>query len=158
MQRLWAPWRMRYVEEKAPPGCFFCHAASDADRDASLTVARDAHAVTMLNKFPYGHGHLLVAPIRHVALPDDLADAEYDGLQRALRQAARALRAAFGPQGMNLGMNLGSAAGAGVADHCHWHLLPRWNGDTNFMPVLGDVKVMSEHLDATLARVRAQYP
>ena len=148
---------MQYVAEKAPPGCFFCHAATTTDVDGALTVARDAHAVTMLNKFPYGYGHLLVAPVRHVAQPDDLDDAEYDGLQRALRRASRALRAAFGPEGMNLGMNLGAAAGAGVAEHCHWHLLPRWNGDTNFMPVVGDVKVMSEHLDATLARVRAHY-
>lgn len=157
MQRLWAPWRMQYVEKKAPPGCFFCAAATGPDLDATLTVARDPYAVTMLNKFPYGHGHLLLAPLRHAALPDELSDEEYDGLMRALRRASRALRAAFGPQGMNLGMNLGTAAGAGVADHCHWHLLPRWNGDTNFMPVLADVKVMSEHLDATLARVRAAY-
>jgi ATP adenylyltransferase len=157
MQRLWAPWRIQYVEETAPPGCFFCHATTHDDFLATLTVARDAYAVTMLNKFPYGHGHLMVAPLRHVALLDDLCDAEYDGLMRAVRRAAQALRATFSPEGMNLGMNLGAAAGAGVADHCHWHLLPRWHGDTNFMPVLGDVKVMSEHLHATLARVRAHY-
>jgi ATP adenylyltransferase len=149
---------MQYLAEAAPPpGCFFCTAAASADLAAHLAVARDAHAVTMLNKYPYGHGHLLVAPVRHVALPEELADGEFDGLMHAVRRAARALRAAFHPEGMNLGMNLGRAAGAGVADHCHWHLLPRWNGDTNFMPVIGDVKVMSEHLEATLARVRACY-
>jgi ATP adenylyltransferase len=149
---------MQYLEEPAPPaGCFFCAALAADDLSPHLVVARDAHAVTMLNKYPYGHGHLLIAPRRHVALPDELTDDEYDGLQHALRRAARALRAAFTPEGMNLGMNLGRAAGAGVADHCHWHALPRWNGDTNFMPVIGDVKVMSEHLDATLARVRAHY-
>lgn len=158
MQRLWAPWRMQYVEEAAPPGCFLCHAATSADLAATLTVARDDHAVTMLNKFPYGHGHLLVAPLRHVAHPEELDDPAYDGLMHAVRLASRALRAAFQPHGMNLGMNLGTAAGAGVADHCHWHLLPRWNGDANFMPVLADVKVMSEHLQATLERVRAHYP
>lgn len=157
MERLWAPWRMQYLEESAPSGCFFCAAAASGDEARHLVVARDEHAVTMLNKFPYGHGHLLVAPRTHVALPEDLADPAYDGLMHAVRQAARALRAAFSPEGMNVGMNLGRAAGAGVADHCHWHLLPRWNGDTNFMPVIGDVKVMSEHLDATLARVRAHW-
>ncbi len=157
MQRLWAPWRMQYLEEAAPPGCFFCAAASSDDAAAHLLVGRDPHALVMLNKFPYGHGHLLVAPVRHVALPEDLADGEYDGLMHAVRRAARALRATFTPEGMNIGMNLGSAAGAGVADHCHWHLLPRWNGDTNFMPVIGDVRVMSEHLQATLERVRAHY-
>lgn len=157
MERLWAPWRMQYIEDAAPPGCFFCAAATSDDPGRLLVVARDEHAVTMLNKFPYGHGHLLVAPVRHVALPDELDDPGYDGLMRSLRRAAVALRAAFAPEGMNLGMNLGRAAGAGVADHCHWHLLPRWNGDTNFMPLIGDVKVMSEHLEATLARVRAHY-
>lgn len=157
MERLWAPWRMQYIEDPAPPGCFFCAAARHDDPRRLLVVARDEHAVTMLNKFPYGHGHLLVAPVRHVALPDDLEDVAYDGLMRSLRRAAGALRAAFSPEGMNVGMNLGRAAGAGVADHCHWHLLPRWTGDTNFMPVIGDVKVMSEHLEATLTRLQAHY-
>jgi len=158
MQRLWAPWRMQYLEEPAPPsGCFFCAAVAADDPAPHLVVARDAAAVTMLNKYPYGHGHLLIAPLRHVARPEDLADAEYDALMHALRRAARALQAAFHPEGMNLGMNLGRAAGAGVADHCHWHALPRWNGDTNFMPVVADVKVMSEHLEATWARLRAHY-
>ena len=90
-------------------------------------------------------------------LIEDLTDTEYDALMRALRRATGALRAAFAPEGMNLGMNLGRAAGAGVADHCHWHALPRWNGDTNFMPVIGDVKVMSEHLQATRERIVAHY-
>jgi len=148
---------MQYLEEAAPAGCFFCAAATGQDATAHLLVGRDDAALTMLNKFPYGHGHLLVAPLRHVASPEDLSDAEYDGLMRAVRRAAGALRAAFSPDGMNLGMNVGRAGGAGVADHCHWHLLPRWAGDTNFMPVIADVRVMSEHLLATLERVRAHY-
>jgi len=158
MKRLWAPWRMQYLEDtSAPPGCFFCAASTTSDLAAQLVVARDEHAVTMLNKFPYGHGHVLIAPVRHVASLDDLSEAEYAGLMRAVRQAGRALGAAFTPQGMNIGMNLGTAAGAGIADHCHWHLLPRWNGDTNFMPVIAEVRVMSEHLAATLERLRAHY-
>ncbi len=155
MQRLWAPWRMQYLEEKAPPGCFFCAAATSGDDAAHLVVAHAPDAIVMLNKFPYGHGHVMVAPVRHVALPEDLDDAAYGHLMEAVRRTARALRAAFTPEGMNIGMNLGRAGGAGVADHCHWHLLPRWAGDTNFMPVIGDVKVMSEHLEATRERVRA---
>jgi ATP adenylyltransferase len=147
---------MQYLVESAPPaGCFFCAAVAADEPAPHLVVARDASAVTMLNKYPYGHGHLLIAPLKHVARPEDLADAEYDGLMRALRRATRTLQAAFSPEGMNVGMNLGRAAGAGVADHCHWHALPRWNGDTNFMPVVADVKVMSEHLAATWARLRA---
>ena len=156
MERLWAPWRMQYLlEQPVPAGCFFCAAAASDDWRTHLVVTRDPHAVTMLNKFPYGHGHLLIAPTRHVASLDDLDDADYDGLQRALRHAARTIQRAFRPEAMNLGMNLGRAAGAGVADHCHWHALPRWAGDTNFMPILADVKVMSEHLLATLERLRA---
>jgi ATP adenylyltransferase len=154
MERLWAPWRMTYLEHSAPPGCFFCAAAASGDDRVHLTIARDPAAVVMLNKYPYGHGHLLVAPVRHVARLGDLADVEYDGLMRAVRRTAAALESAFHPEGMNVGMNLGRAAGAGVADHCHWHVLPRWNGDTNFMPVIGDVKVMSEHLEATFDRLQ----
>jgi ATP adenylyltransferase len=156
MKRLWAPWRMTYIEDPAP-GCFLC-AALDADDDrAHLTVAHDPAAIIMLNKYPYGHGHLLVAPRRHIARPDELADEEYDGLMRAVRRTARVLWGAFRPQGMNIGMNLGRAAGAGVEDHCHWHLLPRWNGDINFMPAIGEVKVMSEHLDAAYERLHGLF-
>jgi ATP adenylyltransferase len=155
MERLWAPWRMQYLEEPAPAGCFFCAALENGDDVAHLVVARNAAAVTLLIKYPYGHGHLLVASRRHVGALTDLSDADYDGLLRAVRAAERTLRRAFAPEGMNIGLNLGRAAGAGVADHLHWHLLPRWNGDTNFMPVIGDVKVMSEHLLAAFERIRA---
>ena len=157
MRQLWAPWRMAYIAEPAPDGCFFCAALASDDERAHLVVAREAHAVTLLNKYPYGSGHLLVAPRRHVALPEELTESEYDALMRAVRRAALALRAAFAPEGMNLGMNLGRAAGAGVADHCHWHLLPRWVGDTNFMPLVAEVKVLSEHLQATYDRLRPHF-
>ena len=154
MKALWAPWRMQYLTEPPPTGCFFCVALATDDERAHLVLGRDADAVVLLNKYPYGHGHLLVAPHRHVARPEELADGEYDALMRALRRAGVALGQAFKPEGMNLGMNLGRAGGAGVADHCHWHLLPRWNGDTNFMPLIGEVKVLSEHLLATYDRLR----
>lgn len=164
MRRLWAPWRMTYIDaavqaraqdpaQDAPPACFFCGALDSTDDRAHLTVGHAPSAIVMLNKYPYGHGHLLVAPTRHVARPDELSDEDYDGLLRAVRWTAGVLRTAFEPEGMNIGMNLGRAAGAGVEDHCHWHLLPRWNGDTNFMPVVAEVKVMSEHLEATYDRL-----
>ncbi len=158
MKTLWAPWRMTYLEEAPRAGCFFCAAVASADDHAHLVVARLPEAIVMLNKYPYGSGHLLVAPRAHIARPEELAGAAYAALMEAVRLAAGALRAAFTPEGMNIGMNIGRAAGAGVADHCHWHLLPRWNGDTNFMPLLAEVKVMSEHLEATWERLRRHFP
>lgn len=157
MKTLWAPWRMQYLEEPPPAGCFFCAALASDDDRAHLLLVRDAHAVILLNKYPYGHGHLLVAPSRHLGRLEELADGEYDALMRAVRRAAVALAEAFSPQGMNIGINVGRAAGAGVADHCHWHLLPRWNGDTNFMPIIGEVKVLSEHLLVTYDRLRPRF-
>ncbi len=155
MKTLWAPWRGQYLEAPPAASCFFCAAlgARDSELRAHLVLARDEWSVTMLNKFPYGNGHLLVAPRGHVGRLEDLDDGAYDGLSRALRRASAALRGAYAPEGMNVGMNLGQAAGAGVADHCHWHLLPRWIGDINFMPLLGETKVVSEHLEATFDRL-----
>lgn len=148
---------MAYLEEPPSSECFFCAALASGDDRAHLVVARDSNSITLLNKYPYGAGHLLVAPRRHVGLLEDLEDGEYDSLMRAVRRAGVGLREAFAPEGMNVGMNLGRAAGAGVADHCHWHLLPRWNGDINFMPLIGEVKVMSEHLAATYERLRGRF-
>ncbi len=144
---------MQYLEEVPSTGCFFCAAIAADDLRARLVLARDEHTITMLNKFPYGNGHVLVAPRAHVGTLEDLDDAAYDALGRAVRRASTALRAAYAPEGLNIGMNLGRAAGAGVADHCHWHLLPRWNGDTNFMPLLAEAKVISEHLETTYDRL-----
>jgi len=157
MKQLWAPWRMQYLDEPPPAGCFFCAAVESEDEREHLVVAKDPFSVTLLNKYPYGNGHVLLAPRHHIARPDELAADAYDGLMRAVRRAAEALRAAFAPEGMNIGMNIGRAAGAGVAEHCHWHLLPRWNGDTNFMPLIGEVKVLPEHLIATYDRLRPQF-
>jgi len=154
MKQLWAPWRMQYLEEPPSRGCFFCAALESDDERAHLVLASDRFSVTMLNKYPYGNGHLLVAPRHHVGRPDELEYDAYDGLMRVVRRAAEALQATFTPQGMNIGMNVGRAAGAGMAEHCHWHLLPRWNGDTNFMPLIGEVKVLSEHLSVTYERLR----
>jgi ATP adenylyltransferase len=153
MQVLWAPWRMTYIAGKKEPGCIFCLAAATADRRHHLILAQQP-AVVMLNKFPYASAHLLVAPRTHTADLGALAADEFHAVMDTLRTAAARLGDTFHPEGMNIGMNLGTAAGAGVADHLHWHIVPRWGGDTNFMPMLADVRVMPEHLDATYARLQ----
>ncbi len=155
MERLWAPWRGRYVAGAEPAaGCFLCTAADD-DGDR-LVVSRDDATVTLLNRFPYNSGHLMVAPRRHV---EDLVAAG-DGLASALMVAARrallALAAAMGPEGYNVGVNQGAAAGASVA-HLHLHVVPRWGGDTNFMPVVGETKVLPEGLEETATKLRAAF-
>ncbi len=157
MKTLWAPWRMSYLEEGPSAGCFFCAALASDDDRAHLVLARPADAIVLLNKYPYGSGHLMVAPRAHVGRLEDLSVEAYGLLMDAVRRATIAVRKAFAPEGMNIGINIGRAAGAGVADHCHWHLLPRWSGDTNFMPLLAEVKVMSEHLSATYERLRPHF-
>ena len=155
MDVLWAPWRMAYIgtarEERA---CIFC-AATSGDPRERLLLGATVHSLIMLNRYPYQSGHLMVAPRRHTAdLPGLPAD-EHADLAETLRRALASLGELFKPDGFNLGMNLGAAAGAGVLDHLHWHIVPRWKGDTNFMPAIADVKVMPEHLLETYDRVRA---
>jgi ATP adenylyltransferase len=148
---------MAYVTGEGKPGktCVFCDAADTrGGHEAAFVVARGALAYVILNRFPYNNGHLLVAPHRHVASlaaldPEDLAD-----MMRLTRQAEVALSEAYRPHGINIGMNLGQAAGAGIADHLHIHVVPRWNGDTNFMSVVGEVRVLPEELDETARRLR----
>lgn len=153
MQVLWAPWRMAYVTGPKAPGCIFCTAAETHDlRDA--LVLQQHPALVMLNKFPYANGHLMVAPRRHVADLARLPTGEFQTLMEVLQRAACRLTEAFQPQGMNVGMNVGAAAGAGVTDHLHWHIVPRWTGDTNFMPTLADVRVMPQHLETTYDRLQ----
>ena len=156
MEVLWAPWRMTYVAGKKEPGCIFCLAAATPDRRQHLVLAQRP-AVVMLNRFPYASAHLLVAPRTHTADLSALPPDEYHAVMDTLRRAAALLAETFHPDGMNLGMNLGAAGGAGVADHLHWHIVPRWIGDTNFMPMLADVRVMPEHLEATYDRLQSVF-
>lgn len=151
MQHLYAPWRMEYLEGEPEPGCLFCRveqAGPEAD-ESNLVVWRAPEAIVMLNKFPYNSGHLLVAPHLHAGDLTRLDDAQTLGLMSAVRRSLEVLRAALNPQGFNLGANLGRAAGAGIPEHVHMHIVPRWDGDTNFMPVLGEVKVVNQHLART---------
>ena len=169
MERLWAPWRLGFVEgreaDKGPPlpsGCIFCdfpraHGSpvDDAwDRDRLVVTTRE-HAFVIMNKYPYNGGHVMVVPRRHGAGLDALPPPEFLALQELLRETVAAVKRAYAPEAMNVGMNLGRAAGAGIADHVHWHIVPRWNGDTNFMPVVGGTKVISESLLDAHARLRA---
>lgn len=156
---LWAPWRMEFIAAEKPKGCIFCDfpAAPEADDRKNLIVHRGAHAFVILNRYPYNSGHLMVVPRRHGSELSALPAAEFADLMEEVRRAAEVLRAVYRPEGINVGMNLGKAAGAGILDHLHWHLVPRWVGDNNFMPVLGDIRVMVDHLDTTWEKVHAGY-
>jgi ATP adenylyltransferase len=152
---LWAPWRLEYVQQADEAvGCVFCaEAAGELSDEESLLLWRSESALAILNKFPYSSGHLLAAPLRHVGSLADLTDDEAAEIHRISVAAVGALQELYAPDGFNLGWNLGRAAGAGIADHVHLHVVPRWSGDTNFMPVLADVKVLPEHLLATRDRL-----
>ena len=162
MERLYAPWRMAYIEQPQKPsesstGCVFCDAAASTDDAANLIVHRGRSAFVLLNKFPYSNGHLMVVPYTHTAELAELSDAATLELLTLAKAAQAALAKAMHPEGYNLGMNLGKAAGAGIADHLHLHVVPRWNGDTNFMPVLTDVKVMPDSLEHTCLLIHAAW-
>ncbi len=148
---------MAYIESGAETSaaCIFCaYPAETRERWRDRLVLAVARAgFVMMNRFPYNNGHILVVPRRHVGDPDHLPADEYQACAEMVRKATTLLRNAVGAQGLNVGMNLGRVAGAGIEHHCHWHIVPRWNGDTNFMPVVGEVKVMSEHLLATYDRL-----
>ena len=150
---LWAPWRLEYIEQAdETTGCIFC------EPDDELVVHEGTDAIVLLNKFPYSSGHLLVAPRRHVGEFGGLEDEEALEVHRLGSAGMAALTSAYSPHGFNLGWNLGRVAGAGIVDHVHLHVVPRWNGDTNFMPVLADVKVLPEHLLDTARRLRGSWP
>lgn len=154
MERLWAPWRLAYVTGAGDgAGCIFCAALQDAD-SASLIVHRGTACYVILNLFPYNSGHLMVVPNRHVARLADASPEELNELMALTRVSEMALAESYSPQGINVGVNLGKAAGAGVLDHLHVHLVPRWSGDTNFMTVVGDVRVLPEDLHASVSRLR----
>lgn len=152
MDQLWAPWRLAYIAREAPEtgddDCFICRGLTEADDRKNLIVERTPLTVTVLNRFPYNNGHLLVAPRAHKGRLDGLTGDEVFQLQAAVTRMVAVLESFIRPEGFNVGLNLGKVAGAGLPGHLHWHVVPRWNGDTNFMPVLADTKVISQSLDA----------
>ncbi len=164
LERLWAGWRLAYIEDtqaSASPGegsIFERILALDEPDDRTYVVWRGAHCFALLNAYPYANGHLLVMPYRAVAELEDLTEDEAGELWLGVRQAVTALKAAYGCEGVNVGLNLGRAAGAGVPDHLHVHVLPRWAGDTNFMTAVAETRVLPETLDASWEKLRAAWP
>jgi ATP adenylyltransferase len=156
MEQLWAPWRMQYVQVDQPEGCIFCTKPSAGDDRRSLILYRGAAAFVMMNMFPYNNGHLMIAPFRHTADMASLTPEEQAEMMRLTAFTTRLLAHAYRPDGYNIGMNLGRVAGAGVADHLHMHVVPRWNGDTNFMPVLAETKVLPEALFGSFEKLLAE--
>jgi ATP adenylyltransferase len=152
LEQLWAPWRLSYVAAaKAPAphdGCFICQGLAEDNDRRNLVALRTSLSVVVLNRFPYNNGHLLVAPAAHKGRLDELDAAELLETMQTLGRMVRALDGLMHPDGYNIGLNLGHAAGAGLPGHLHWHIVPRWHGDTNFMPVLADTKVIVQSLDA----------
>ncbi|RQW86807.1 MAG: HIT domain-containing protein [Geobacter sp.] len=151
MERLWAPWRMEFILNEKPSYCIFCldAAQSEVAEKERLVLYRDTHSFVMLNRYPYTTGHLLVSPYRHVCTLQDLTSDEMVQLFENVRLACGITTKALSPEGYNIGINLGKIAGAGVADHLHIHIVPRWVGDANFMTVIADVRVVPEGLSAT---------
>ena len=164
IERMWAGWRSTYVREAAgepaagdAEGCVMCRLAAAPDDDEAFVVARGAHAFVVLNAYPYASGHLMVVPDRHEGSLELLSPAESAEVMGLTQWATAALKRAYRPDGINVGMNLGTAAGAGVPGHLHVHVLPRWSADTNFMTAVAETRVIPESLDETLERLRAAW-
>jgi len=158
LQTLWAPWRLSYIEKPSKDGggnCIFVDLPAENDDRKNTILYRGAHAFVMLNAYPYTSGHLMIAPYLHTAELTELGDAALLEINQLLGKSVGWLRKAYKPDGFNIGVNLGAAAGAGIPSHIHWHVVPRWNGDTNYMTTVGDVRVLPQSLEDTYDRIRA---
>jgi ATP adenylyltransferase len=159
MRVMWAPWRMAYIKGgRKPTSCIFCRAGGKQDDAPNLVLHRGRHGFVIMNRFPYNSAHLMVAPYAHVNSLDKLEDSASLDLIRLTNVCVSVLRKSLRPQGFNIGINLGRVSGAGIEAHVHIHLVPRWNGDTNFMPLFAETRVIPEHLDATYRKLRKQFP
>lgn len=158
MERIWAPWRMEYVSSGGDTGDKKCFLCADKSRDEeSLVVGRKGEAFVIMNRFPYTNGHVLVVPVRHVGSIEDLTDQETLDTMKLVKVMSAIFKKDWNAHGLNIGINSGRAAGAGLEDHFHIHIVPRWFGDTNFMPVMGDVRVISEHITASYERLKSRF-
>jgi len=155
MERLWAPWRIEYIRRPKETGCILCQKPRENDDQANFILYRGENNFVILNAFPYNPGHLMIAPYRHIANPQDLTDDEAMEHFDLVKKSLRLLKQVLKPDGFNLGLNVGKIAGAGIEEHLHTHIVPRWQGDTNFMPVLSNTRVISEGLAATYKRLKA---
>lgn len=158
MDYLWSPWRMKYIQQhEQPVGCVFCTAVQQEDSVENLIVARGKYAYAILNRYPYTSGHLLVVPYLHMPSIEDLDIATRQELMEFVNQSISVLRRVYQPHAFNFGANIGSAAGAGIATHVHLHVVPRWNGDTNFMSTIGETRILPEDLSESYRRIREQW-
>lgn len=158
MERLWAPWRIEYIRNVSKEkGCFLCAALKEKEKAKVFIIEKNPKAFTIMNRYPYNTGHLLIAPVRHIGEWEGLDDEEILDIHRLISRAIKAIRCTMNPDGFNMGINQGLVAGAGLVDHFHIHLVPRWKGDTNFMPVLGETKIISEALNKTYNKIIEGY-
>jgi ATP adenylyltransferase len=159
MDHLWSPWRMKYIgRTKKERGCIFCNALKGEDGVDNLIVTRGKHAFVILNRYPYTSGHLMVVPYTHAATLDEVDCDSLAEVMELIRQSVQAINAVYRPEGFNIGANLGAVAGAGVASHIHFHVVPRWGGDTNFMTSVSGTRVLPEELCDTYGRLKAAWP
>lgn len=156
MERIWAPWRVEYILQEKDKGCIFCEKIKERRDKKNYILYRGRSSFIIMNIFPYNSGHLMVAPCKHTADLGDLEEKELIELMVLVRESMGILRRALKPEGFNLGMNLGKCAGAGVIDHLHFHIVPRWQGDTNFMPLFSETKIMPELLESTYKKLKKE--
>ncbi len=155
MRNIWAPWRMKYIEQpKKKEGCLFCRVINEDQDEENHVLVRKERCFIILNLYPYNNGHLMVTPYAHVPSLEDLEKEDRDALFETVSNAIANLRTEMDPEGFNVGMNIGEVAGAGISDHVHVHIVPRWAGDTNFMPVIGATKVISQAIEETYKKMR----
>jgi ATP adenylyltransferase len=154
MKNMWAPWRIEYILGDKEKGCAFCNALSISDE---LTLFKGPETLVVMNKYPYNNGHLLVAPVRHIAALDELSEPEMGVLLATVEQSVAVLKKAMRPDGFNIGLNLGKVAGAGIEEHLHFHIVPRWLGDTNALAVFADVRVIPQHIRETYALLKPHF-
>jgi ATP adenylyltransferase len=158
LQRMWAPWRLEYIQgQKTPQGCPFCELPKEEPSEENLLLYVDDEIFVVMNRYPYNPQHLLVIPRAHIGRPEDLPPAVWTKLSGALRLCVELLRQGSNPPGFNLGMNAGSVGGAGLPDHLHWHIVPRWAGDTNFMPVIAETKTLPVHNRSVWQTLRPRF-
>ena len=157
MEQIWAPWRMEYIRMEKPKGCFLCDEPNEDDDESNFILYRGKWNFVVMNNYPYNPGHLLVAPYRHIDALEKLPKRELYEHNDIIVKAIKVLKEAFNPTGFNVGMNIGSVAGAGTADHIHNHIVPRWQGDTNFMPVIGGLRVIPEAVTETYRKLKGGF-
>jgi ATP adenylyltransferase len=157
MENLWAPWRDKYIKNVGKvKGCFLCQHLKLKDGLKSLIPYKGKYSFIILNRFPYNNGHLLISPVRHIKNLEDLSDEEVNEIFSLVRRIIPILKKVYRPQGFNIGLNLGACAGTSVADHMHLHIVPRWEGDTNYMPVIGGAKIIPESLKESCRRIKSE--